>query len=224
MSDKILILGGTREAAALAVKLVGKGMDVTTSLAGRTKEPALISGKTRIGGFGGAEGLVQWLRENKITKVIDATHPFAEQISRNAVKATDIAEVSLEVHHRAPWRPTSEDNWQEVSNLTDAAAAIPKGARIFLALGSQHLQPFQNRHDVHFLIRIVDKPSTPMAFSDHSLIIGKPSKSWQDEAQMLKDHTITHIVCRNSGGEGGFGKIEAARQLQLPIIIIGRPT
>ena len=224
VSDKILILGGTSEAAALAFELVKKGINVTTSLAGRTKVPEPVSGKTRIGGFGGAEGLANWLNENDITKVIDATHPFAKQISRNAVEATGIAKIPIEIYHRAPWEKTARDNWHEVTNLADAAAAIPKGAHVFLALGSQHLQPFQNREDVYFLIRMVDEPLTPLVFPDHSLIIGKPSKNWQDEAQLLNDNTISHIVCRNSGGIGGFGKIEAARQLQLPVIIIGRPT
>ncbi|MEE9314035.1 MAG: cobalt-precorrin-6A reductase [Rhizobiaceae bacterium] len=223
MQHKILILGGTKEAAELAVELVQQGHDVTTSLAGRTKEPEPLAGKTRIGGFGGAMGLAIWLQENNITKLFDLTHPFAEQISRNAVDAVGIACIPLEIRHRAPWEKQANDSWIEVPSLVEAAKAIPKDARVFLALGSQYLTPFQHRNDVHFTIRMVDQPLAPLPFEQHNIILGKPSKEWNLEAELMTQEAITHIVCRNSGGSGGYAKIVAARSLHLPVILIGRP-
>ena len=125
---KILILGGTKEAAELASELVGQGHDVTSSLAGRTKEPEPVKGNVRIGGFGGVSGLIRYLEENKIEKLIDCTHPFAKQISSNAVEASKHAGVFLEVHTREPWQEQSGDHWIKVTDLENARDVIPKNA------------------------------------------------------------------------------------------------
>ncbi len=223
MSKKILILGGTKEAAALATELIAQGHDVTTSLAGRTKNPTQLAGKLRTGGFGGVEGLTRWLRENGITLVIDATHPFAEQISHNAFVAAQRAGVMLEVRTRPPWHRREGDIWTEVSDLDTAASAISANAHVLLALGSQHLAAFQQRDDVHFIIRMVDPPIQPLQFARHKVILGTPSPDWQQEADMLRREEISVIVCRNSGGTGAYAKIEAARRLALPVIMIARP-
>ncbi|MEE9375783.1 MAG: cobalt-precorrin-6A reductase [Rhizobiaceae bacterium] len=224
MPSKILILGGTKEAADLANELVKNGCDVTTSLAGRTKEPKPVTGTIRVGGFGGAVGLAKWLTENNITKVFDVTHPFAEQISKNAVEAVGVACVPLEIRHRAPWEKQEHDNWIEVASLEQAATTIPDAARVFLALGSQHLSVFQSREDVHFLIRMIDNPEQALPFAKHSIILGKPPIVWQEEMMLMKEKSITHLICRNSGGTGSYAKIEAARQMRLPVIMIGRPS
>lgn len=229
MSDKnesgtILILGGTKEAAELAQYLVEREDDIITSLAGRTKEPRPLAGKIRSGGFGGPEGLADWLCANNITRVIDATHPFAEQISRNAVEACAIANVPLEIRRRPPWCKEPADHWLQVSSLDAAASAIPKNARVLLALGSQHLTPFHHRNDVHFTIRMVDSPKAASPFENHRIILGKPSTDWRAEAKLLEREHITHIICRNSGGSGAYAKIEAARQLAIPVIIINMPS
>ncbi|MEL7273990.1 MAG: cobalt-precorrin-6A reductase [Pseudomonadota bacterium] len=222
MPERILILGGTREAAALARRLVGDGHHVTTSLAGRTKEPKPLAGDVRIGGFGATTGLTTYLIENRIERLIDATHPFAKQISANAVEAARNAGVPLAVKTRLPWQRLAGDQWIEVDNLAEAAKAIPGNARVLLALGSQHLAAFHERHDVFFLIRMVDAPQTPLPFAKHQLLLGRPQMSSQDEQEILKTHAITHIVCRNSGGTGAYAKIEAARALVLPVIMIKR--
>lgn len=221
MAEKILILGGTREAAQLAAELVADGHDVTTSLAGRTREPAPLQGKTRIGGFGGAEGLADYLVREKFDRLIDATHPFAKNISQNAHAAAELAGIPLDIRNRAPWERKPGDNWIEVASLEEARDAIPPGARILLALGSQHIGPFAGRADVHFVVRMVDQPDAPLALPDHVLVTGTPG-DLAAEQRLLQEHAITHIVCRNSGGHGAYAKIEAARKLELPVIMIGR--
>ena len=221
MGEKILILGGTREAAKLAAELVAAGHDVTTSLAGRTREPAPLAGRTRIGGFGGAHGLAAFLKSQRFDRLIDATHPFARQISENASAAADIAGIPLETHRRPPWQKQPGDDWAEVASLKQACDAIPSGARVLLALGSQHIAVFAERADVHFVVRMVDPPDSPPALPDHVLVLGKPGNAAAEE-QLLRDHAITHIVCRNSGGDGAYTKIEAARRLGLPVIMIAR--
>jgi precorrin-6A/cobalt-precorrin-6A reductase len=222
MAEKILILGGTREASLLAAELAQAGDDVTTSLAGRTKEPRPVAGKVRIGGFGGATGLAEYLMENGFDRLIDATHPFARQISDNAELAAKQAGIAFEQRIRAPWRRKPGDDWKEFRSLDDACDALPADAKALMALGSQHISAFANRGDVHFVIRMIDPPSAPLPLPDHALILGRPGESADDEAALMRAHAITHVVCRNSGGTGGYAKIEAARMLKLPVFIINR--
>jgi len=220
---KVLILGGTAEASALAERLVAAGeVTVITSLAGRTADPVLPPGAVRIGGFGGAEGLAAYLRENGISRVIDATHPFARRISENAIRATAETGVPLEHLVRPGWQPVLGDRWHDVGSLEEAAAILPAGATVFLALGRQYLDAFAPRLDCRFVIRLVDPPAQALPFADPVVILGKPSADPQQEAALLAAHGITHLVCRNSGGAAGYGKIAAARQLALPVILIGR--
>ena len=220
--EKILILGGTKEAAELARDLVAKGHDVTTSLAGRTKEPAPVEGKVRIGGFGGAEGLAAYLQAEGITRVIDATHPFAKTISANAEKACELAAVPLDIRTRAPWQKQPGDLWIEVATLEEAAAALPENARVLLALGRQYLDAFLTRTDCHFVIRMVDPPDKPLNFTSYVVLTAKPSSEPYEEAALLSEHAITHIVARNSGGDGSYAKIVAARTIGLPVVMVGR--
>jgi precorrin-6A/cobalt-precorrin-6A reductase len=223
MTMTILILGGTAEAAALAARLHDSGHTVISSLAGRTREPAPLNGKTRTGGFGGAEGLATYLREHAIALLVDMTHPFAAQISANARKAADLTGVKLIAWHRPAWEKRDGDTWLEVADIPAALAAIPPDTRALLALGSQHIAPFAAREDVHFLIRMIDPPAEPLPLPDHELLLAKPG-SVEEEYALLRDHQITHIICRNSGGKDSYAKIAAARLLGLPVIIIGRST
>ena len=223
-SETILILGGTREAAELARELVASkpAARIVTSLAGRTKEPAPLAGEVRIGGFGGVEGLIRFIEENTVTRLIDATHPFARQISANAVEAAKFSGVPLEIRTRKPWTRQPGDTWIEVESLEAARDAIPPRARVLLALGSQHIGLFASREDVHFVVRMIDKPETPLALPDHALVLGRPGDTAAVETMLLIAHSITHIVCRNSGGRAAYAKIEAARELGLPVIMVGR--
>ena len=220
--EKILILGGTKEAAELARDLVSKGHDVTTSLAGRTKEPAPVEGKTRIGGFGGTQGLAAYLKAEGMTRVIDATHPFAKTISVNAVKACEMAGLPLDIRTRAPWQKQPGDLWIEVATLEEAAAALPENARVLLALGRQYLDAFLTRTDCHFVIRMVDPPETPLNFRSYVVLTAKPSLNPDDEAALFSGHAITHLVARNSGGDGAYAKIVAARAMGLPVVMVRR--
>ena len=223
-AETILILGGTKEAAALAADLVNTHADwrIITSLAGRTKEPKPVAGEVRIGGFGGAEGLADYLRRENVTSLIDATHPFARQISANAKQAAALTSIPLDIRTRAPWQKQPGDNWVEFLSLEDARDALPATARVLLALGSQHIAPFASRTDVHFVVRMVDKPDQPLPLPDHELVTGLPGNV-EHETRLLNQHRITHIVCRNSGGAGAYAKIEAARQKSVTVFMIASP-
>ena len=219
----MLILGGTAEAKALAEQLAARGdVTVITSLAGRTAQPMLPPGEVRIGGFGGAAGLTAYIRETGVTRIIDATHPFARRISENAIQAAAETGIALEHLVRPGWVSQRGDRWQDVSSLDEAARALPAGAIVFLALGRQYLDAFAARSDCRFVIRMVDAPAEPLPFADPVLILGKPSVDPAREAELFAAHGITHLVCRNSGGASGYGKIAAAREMGLPVIILGR--
>jgi precorrin-6A/cobalt-precorrin-6A reductase len=223
-AETILILGGTKEAVALAAELVSAHPDwrVITSLAGRTKEPKPVAGEVRIGGFGGGQGLADYLRRERITRLIDATHPFALKISANAKHAAALTGIPLETRTRPPWQKQPGDIWLEFTSLEEARDALPPAARVLLALGSQHIAPFAARADVHYVVRMVDPPDQPLALPDHALVIGMPGDV-EAEAALLKRHGITHIVCRNSGGDGAYAKIAAARRISVTVHLIALP-
>ncbi|WP_306120507.1 MULTISPECIES: cobalt-precorrin-6A reductase [unclassified Roseitalea] len=224
MSGTVLILGGTREAAALAETLTRTHprSRVITALAGRTREPRPLAGETRIGGFGGAEGLAAYLRAERVTRLIDATHPYAHRISANAEAAAAMTGIELEKRIRPPWRRQPGDTWIDVGSEAEAARAIPAGARVFLALGRQHLAPFARRADVHFVVRMIDPPPAPLPLPRHDLVVGRPGTTAAGEVALLRAHRIDRLVSRNSGGTGAYAKIAAARTLQMPVIMIGR--
>ncbi|KPB02782.1 cobalt-precorrin-6A reductase [Ahrensia marina] len=221
MNQVILILGGTKEAAELAEKLVAElpVARIISSLAGRTKEPSPLAGEVRIGGFGGPDGLARFLIQNEVTRFIDATHPFAKTISANAKIAAKKTGLDLEIRTRQPWQKHTGDLWIEVTSLEEARKEIPAGARVLLALGSQYIDIFNTVDHAHFIVRMVDEPSTPLPLPHHTMIIGKPGNLGEETA-ILKQFSITHILCRNSGGQGAYAKIEAARALKIPVIIV----
>lgn len=224
MSETVLILGGTSEAAELAASLVAAHPDwrIITSLAGRTREPAPLAGETRAGGFGGAEGLRGYIRAEGVTRLIDATHPFATQISANAKIAAELAGIPLETVTRAPWQKQPGDDWIEVTSLEQARDVLSAGAHVLLALGSQHIAIFASRGDVHYIVRMVDSPDARLPLPDHEVVTGKPG-STEDERALLARHAVTHIVCRNSGGAASYAKIKAARMLRITVVMISRP-
>lgn len=224
MNEVILILGGTKEAADIAENLVQKTPKarVISSLAGRTKEPTPLAGEVLVGGFGGAQGLARFMTENAVTQLIDATHPFARTISENAREAAALTNVHLDVQQRLPWQKQAADNWIKVPGLEAAREALPQDSRVLLALGSQHIAIFASRSDVHFVVRMVDEPEATLPFKSFTIELGKPGDV-AHETHLLEAHHITHIVCRNSGGSGAYAKIEAARALNLPVIIIEPP-
>jgi precorrin-6A/cobalt-precorrin-6A reductase len=222
---RVLILGGTQEAFQLAERLAAQGgIDFISSLAGRTREPRMPKGQVRTGGFGGAEGLASYLREQRITHVINATHPFAAQITANAVAAADAAGIPLLRLLRPAWAARRDDRWVPARDAAEAAELCRReGGRIFLTLGSGELDAFAEIRNAHFLVRMVDAPEQ-LPLRDCHVIAARGPFSLQDEMRLLAKHHIDLIVAKNSGGEATYAKIEAARRMGLPIIMIERPT
>ncbi|WP_395004092.1 cobalt-precorrin-6A reductase [Cypionkella sp.] len=217
-----LILGGTTEASALARALAAAGADAVFSYAGRTEAPVAQPLPTRIGGFGGVDGLIAYLRAEKIDAVVDATHPFAAQMSRNAIMACARVGVPLIGLQRPAWRAGEGDLWTHVADIQSAIAALPdQPARVFLAIGKQNLAGFAARPH-HYLLRLVDAPSAP-PLPDCTVVLARgPFDAAQDLA-LLQAHRISHIVAKNAGGAGAEAKLIAARSLSLPVILIDRP-
>ncbi len=221
---RILILGGTQEAADLARRLSDReDLDVVTSLAGRTARPSPVAGRVRTGGFGGAEGLARFLAEAGVDLLVDATHPFATAISANAATAAERTATPRLTFLRPEWKPEPGDRWTEADDLDAAARALPSGARALLALGRQHIAAFAHRTDCFFVVRTVDPPGDPLPLAAHAVVVGRPGKSPASEAALLRAHAVDHVVCRNSGGAGGWAKLVAARDLGLPVTMIRRP-
>ena len=223
-SKHVLILGGTTEARALADALSAKGHAVITSLAGRTIEPRRPQGEVRIGGFGGAEGLAHYLRSTGINALIDATHPYAAAISAHAVEAANSTGRPLLRFERALWQPQKGDRWIVVDTLDAAAKVTPElGRRAFLTIGVKELGSFAGVDNVWFLVRLVDRPGRPMALKDYQLILARGPFDAADERDLLRRHGIDVVIAKNSGGNSTYGKIAAARELGLPVLLLRRP-
>lgn len=221
---RLLILGGTGDARALAARLGEEGRhSVIVSLAGAVARPEVYGAHTRIGGFGGVEGLVAYLRETGIDAVVDATHPFARTMSANAVAACDRAGVALLRLDRPEWRPEAGDDWREVTDLGEAVAALPHGARPFLAIGRKEIGVFAPRGDLFCLMRMIDPPAPDQPLPPGRLVLGRPPEDAHVEVAAFRDHGVTHVVTKNSGGPWGYAKIEAARRLGLPVVMVRRP-
>jgi precorrin-6A/cobalt-precorrin-6A reductase len=219
---KILILGGTAEARELAKRLVAMGHDVTTSLAGRTQDPKLPEGGLRMGKFGGIPGLAAYLRVAGFDRLVDATHPYAGQISINAVAAAQQAGVMLVRHMRPAWEQKVGDNWFTVENAAEAAAALPAGADVLLTTGHTGLAHFLERDDCHFVVRTIEAPLETLP-QHATLLQNRPPYRLEDEIALLQREGITHLVTKNSGGAQTSAKLEAARQLGVKVIMIARP-
>ncbi len=219
----VLILGGTAEANQLAERLAdAEHYRVITSLAGRTATPVLPRGEHRHGGFGGVDGLVRYLSAESVDAIVDATHPFAVRMSAHADEGAARSGVPCVRLARPEWQRTPGDTWNIVRDETEAASKLPAGACAFLALGRQYLQPFAGRTDVTFVIRMIDPPEN-LPLAGATVVLGKPSATVGEEQALFEQHEVSHLVARNSGGQAGYGKIEAARTLSLPVLVIARP-
>ena len=225
MAERLLILGGTAEGAALARGAVDiAGLTVVSSLAGRTRTPATLPGETRVGGFGGAAALADYLRDAGITLVIDATHPYAATISHNAAEACAVARVPRLMLARPAWTPEPGDSWIEVDDTQAAAARLAGiGTRAFLTTGRKELDAFAGLDAVWFLVRLVDPLDTPLPLARGAVIHGRGPFGVADERKLLAAHDIDVVISKNSGGPATHGKIEAARDAGLPVIMIRRP-
>jgi precorrin-6A/cobalt-precorrin-6A reductase len=222
---RVLVLGGTTEASALAKLLADDArFNTTLSLAGRTSNPRLQPLATRSGGFGGAEGLARWLREETVGAVIDATHPYAARMSANAVAACAQTGVPLGSIVRPAWQRHEDDSWQIVSSAEAAAAALGKAARrVFLSLGRQDLHAFTSAPQHRYVARTIEAPQQAALPPNIRILQARGPFDRDSEAKLLSDEEIDVIVSKNSGGTATYAKIEAARELDLPVIMIARP-
>jgi precorrin-6A/cobalt-precorrin-6A reductase len=222
---KLLILGGTGDALHLAERVQQiPGLAMISSLAGRTRQPVLPTGQIRTGGFGGEQGLVDYLRSNQIDFLIDATHPFARQISENASGAALTYGLPFLVLDRSAWSATADDHWLEVADHQAAADLLPQlGQRIFLTIGRQELGFYAHLQDLWFLMRSIDPPDLPL-IPPGELLLAKGPFDLAAERELLLKYQIQAIVSKNSGGEATYAKILAARELGLPVVMIQRPT
>lgn len=225
MRHSILILGGTAEARKLADGLAGDPRFTTElSLAGRTRAPAEQAVPVRIGGFGGAEGLATYLKDKAITILIDATHPYAARMSRNAAEAAKLADVPLIALRRSPWQQQSGDRWIEVGSVREAVDALGETPRkVFLTLGRQELLPFEAAPQHHYLIRSVDPVEPPLDVPQAIYLTSRGPFAELDEMRLLQEHSIDVIVAKNSGGPSSYGKIAAAGTLGIEVILVRRP-
>jgi precorrin-6A/cobalt-precorrin-6A reductase len=224
---RLLILGGTAEAGALAraaLARFGNDLAITTSLAGRTERPGPLPGEVRIGGFGGAANLAAYLRERQTDRLIDATHPFATRISTEARLACEMAGVPRLLLLRPPWPRHLLDRWIEVDSIDDAAGIVSRvGRRAFLTVGRTEIAPFAAASGVRFLVRLIDRPREPLPLRFHEIVLGKGPFTLAAERHLLERHAIDVVVCKASGGSATEAKIAAARELSLPVIIVRRP-
>ena len=222
---RVLILGGTTEASELARLLAADSrFETTLSLAGRTSNPRTQPVRTRIGGFGGADGLAAWLAQQAIEAVIDATHPYADQISSNAVAACERLAIPLATILRPAWPAEPDDQWLTVANAEAAAEALgPEPRRVFLSLGRLELGAFASSPHHHYLAR-TDRPAGGYrAAADVSLIFDRGPFDEPAETALLVNEKIDVLVSKNSGGTATYPKIAAARKLGIPVVMIARP-
>ncbi|MFE7193392.1 cobalt-precorrin-6A reductase [Kitasatospora sp. NPDC057541] len=221
----VLLLGGTTEARALAAALAAgrPALRVTSSLAGRVAEPRLPAGEVRIGGFGGPDGLAAWLRAERVDALVDATHPFAAAMSRNAAEAAAATGVPLLALRRPGWAPVPGDRWFRVPSLAAAARLLPSlGRRVLLTSGRQGIGAFAHLDGLHFVARSVDPPEPPLPASLEVLLDRGPF-TLDGERAVLRENRIDVVVTKDSGGAATAPKLTAARELGLPVVVVDRP-
>ncbi|NMG06381.1 cobalt-precorrin-6A reductase [Brasilonema sp. UFV-L1] len=222
---RLLILGGTGDAAELAAKASAiPEVEVITSFAGRTSQPQAPAGILRIGGFGGETGLVRYLIEAKIDILIDATHPFATQISFHAAAASATCKIPHLMLIRPAWERLPDDEWVEVESVEAAAVVLPEfGKRVFLTIGRQQLAPFASLEDIWFLMRLIELPASDALVPSGVILCDRGPFALKNERKLLIEHQIDTIVSKNSGGDATYAKMIAARELEVKVIMVKRP-
>jgi precorrin-6A/cobalt-precorrin-6A reductase len=220
----VLILGGTGEGAQLAARLAERvDLTVISSLAGRVSEPKLPKGLVRVGGFGGLDALTSYLVNEEIKVVIDATHPFAAKISQNTEIACSRTGLPFIALLRPPWRKLAGDRWHEVPDFQSTAKFVDtKMDRVFLSIGRQELGSFSECSNAWFLIRAIEEPTECLP-PHRTILLRRGPFEFKEELQLLRDHSINCLVSKNSGGPATYTKIEAARFLHIPVVMINRP-
>ncbi|EJL50934.1 precorrin-6x reductase [Rhizobium sp. CF122] len=221
---RILMLGGTGEARSLAQALTNTGRyDVLLSLAGRTEKPCDQPVPVRIGGFGGVDGLAAFLRDGSFDLLIDATHPFAARISRNASEASAAIGIPAFTLRRPEWVAEPGDRWTHVATITEAIERLgPSPRRVFLAIGRQEAHRAEVAPQHFYLVRSVDPVEPPLVLPDVQLVLDRGPYDVEGEVSLLRSHRIDALVTKNSGGSATYAKIEAARRLGIEVIMVVR--
>jgi precorrin-6A/cobalt-precorrin-6A reductase len=219
----VLILGGTREARVLAEALDRDGIAVTTSLAGRVPDPRPTPGGSRVGGFGGPDGLAEWLVAHGVEAVVDATHPFAARMSASAVTACERSDVPLLRLERPGWKPGDGDRWHWAADLRAAAAMVPDlGTRVLLTTGHADLAAFAGIGDAWFIVRCITRPPGPLP-PRHVLLLERGPFTLEGELALMDGHAIDLVVTKDSGGASGEAKLAAARERGIAVLLVRRP-
>jgi precorrin-6A/cobalt-precorrin-6A reductase len=221
VTGRVLVLGGTAEGRRLAEALIGDGVDVLSSLAGRVANPVLPPGEVRIGGFGGAEGLAAWLRQNPVTAVVDATHPFAAVMTAHAAEAAAATGTPLLRLQRPGWHEQPGDDWRWVDTMEQAAEAVAGFAHVFLTTGRTGLGAFSGLTQ-EVLVRSVDPPEPPLP-QRTTVVLERGPFSVEDELALMRAHAVDVVVTKDSGSHLTEAKLVAARQLGVPVVVIRRP-
>ncbi len=227
--SKVLVLAGTSEARAICHELSRRGVAVVASLSGAVSDPADYEAQVRVGGFGGAAGLAEYVRSEGIAALVDATHPFALGISASAAHAASSTGIRFARLDREPWRAASSDRWHEFENVRDAIAALPRDSVAFAALGGRslghrcYLEAIQSRADIRFVARSIEPRPHADAVPNCKVLVARPNQSTEQEIRVFQEEGITSVLCRNSGGRAGRAKIDAANRLGLPVFLATMP-
>jgi precorrin-6A/cobalt-precorrin-6A reductase len=222
MLERILILAGTGEARQLADALVEQGYDVITSLAGVTQEPVLPKSKVRCGGFGGEEGLLAYIKNEGVTLVIDATHPFAAQISRHAHGAAERGNVALMRFERSAWQQPQDGMWQGFDSFESALGSLAEGSKVFVTTGRKNLSALAKYPALSGVVRSIEPPDAPLP-EGWSLVLERPPFSAEHEQALMRQYGITHLMAKNAGGASMLSKVKAANALGIDVLMIERP-
>ncbi len=222
---RVLLLGGTSEAGALARRFAGDDrFDVSLSLAGRTANPISAPVPVRSGGFGGVDGLAAYLAKERIDVVLDATHSFAAQISTNAIEACRQTGVPLIALERLPWQVQPGDIWHHFATVEDAIAALPPEPMcVFSGLGRLSLDALQATPQHHWVIRVIDPIAGPLGLPHARIITARGPFKAEDDVALFQSHSVEAVLAKNAGGDAAYSKIAAARVLGLPVYLIDRP-
>lgn len=222
---RLLILGGSSEAFTLAGKLADKpGLEMVTSFAGRTRTRRPVPGGFRVGGFGGVSGLAEYLRQEKINAIIDATHPFADRIKAHADEAAKAARTPVLHILRPEWQPEIDDDWLMAPSMDAAARMVPNDAGlVFLTVGRTELTPFTKRPEIRFLARIIDPPDDGVELGSIDILLARGPFRLEDERELFTRHRIGCLVTKNSGGDAAGAKLQVARELGVAVIMVQRP-
>ena len=225
MSQNLLILGGTSEATHLSKLVAVAKINATLSFAGRVKRTKPQPIPIRVGGFGGPEGLCDYIVQNKITHVIDATHPFAEQISWNTFKACTDLRIPFAALTRNPWVEEPGDNWKNVDSVKAAAIMLKsyKPRTVFLAIGRIQVPEFKIAQQHKYILRLVDPFEGSLPLKNAHTIISRGPFEVSHDIKLMSENEVNIIICKNSGGTGAVSKLLAGRRLKLPVIMINRP-